>query len=262
MLKIGIVGKRDAEIEDFINLAKDTHSSEITFIHFDGEDLEQQAKKAAQQAIGGTLQLLMKGLIPTKTLLKGLLQVEGIKEKERLTHVAIIELPRINRPIFLTDAGITIAPTIEEHLNIINQAIALAQATGITQPKVALLSAAEHYNPKMPSAVRAKALTKILSKREDALIYGPLSLDLALSKDSVRKKRFFGPIAGDADILVVPSIEVGNVLYKSLQLFGEATIGGLLTGAAVPIVLTSRSDSNQSRLLSLEYTLKQAKKER
>ena len=148
-------------------------------------------------------------------------------------------------------------------IKIINNSIFTANSLGNPKPKVALLSAAENYNPKMESSKLATELTKYFSnsvQKTKAIIYGPLSLDLAISLDSVRKKRFSGPIQGDADILIAPQIDAGNILYKSLALFGNATMGGIVVGANIPLVVTSRNDSVESKLLSLKLALKQQKK--
>ena len=123
---------------------------------------------------------------------------------------------------------------------------------------MALISSAENVNPKMPSSLTADRLTKRFKNHEEATVYGPLSLDLSLSEAAVASKRFTGPIAGDADIIVVPNIDVGNVLYKTFLLFGDATIGGTIVGTYVPIVLTSRSDKVRSKLYALRFALMQA----
>ena len=191
----------------------------------------------------GKADILLKGGVQTHALLKEVLKKEhDLRSQDLLSHVVLVDLPQLERPILLTDSGMNIAPTIDQLEVIIENAVETCKRIGLTKPKVALLSAAENLNPKMASSVTANELTKRFYNYPDATIYGPLSLDLSLSKEAVKSKRFEGPIQGDADILVVPGIDAGNVLYKSFVLFGGARIGGSIVGAKVPIVLTSRSD--------------------
>lgn len=269
MTTIAIPGGANPEIREAITIAKQKFGSKIDFAIYDVEDNgagdyrfvacspETVISKAVKSVATGEAQILMKGIVQTHDLLKEVLKKEyDLRQQKLLSHVAMIHLPQMDRPILLTDSGMNIAPDVEQLVQIADNAIITAQKIGIEEPKVALLSSAEIFNPKMPSSVLAKEVTERMQDRR-ATVYGPLSLDLALSKEAVAHKHFTGPIAGDADVLVVPTIDTGNVLYKSLLLFGQAVMGGTIVGTKVPIVLTSRSDSAESKLLSLEFAIKQ-----
>lgn len=222
---------------------------------------EEMVKAAVQCVVKGEGDILLKGTIQTHTLLKEIVKKEhDLKEKTLLSHVALVSIPLLGRPILLTDSGMNITPSEKELSLIIENAIEVGHQLGLSHPKVALLSAAENINPKMPSSVLANNLTKQFEESENATVFGPLSLDLALSQEAVRQKGYEGPISGDADILVVPTIDVGNALYKALMLFGQATTGGLIVGTKVPIVLTSRSDGLESKLHALRFALRQHEK--
>lgn len=215
-------------------------------------------RQAVHCVASGEADLLLKGGIQTHTLLKEVLKAEhGLRSETILSHVALIHIPALGRPILLSDSAMNITPNEEQLVMITNHAIEAGRKIGIIKPKVAILSAAENYNEKMPSSVLAKNITEKFRTHTTATVYGPLSLDLALSKEAVAHKRFEGSIKGDADILIVPSIDVGNVLYKSLLLFSGATMGGIICGAKVPIVLTSRSDNVQSKQQALDFALQQ-----
>lgn len=219
---------------------------------------------AVTQAVGlvaqGKADILLKGIVQTHTLLKELLRPDyQLRLQKVLSHVAIIHLPQLNRPLLLSDAGMNIDPDEDRLAAIVENAVGVAHQIGLPKPKVALLSAAENFNPKMPSSVLAKAVAKQFETRSDAVIAGPISLDLALSPASVAHKHYEGVIQGDADVLIVPTIDVGNVLYKALMLFTDARLGGTIVGAKVPIVLTSRSDSVDSKLTALAFAIAQLK---
>lgn len=168
----------------------------------------------------------------------------------------MVELPA-GKTFLLTDCAMNIAPTQATLIEIVENAKEVAQKLGLHHPKIALLSAAENFNPKMPSSVLAKEVTAHFNGQQEATVFGPLSLDLATSEEAVAHKRYSGPIMGDADILVVPTIDVGNCLYKSLTLFGHAKLGGTIVGTKVPVVLTSRSDSTESKFHSLRFAMRQ-----
>lgn len=219
---------------------------------------------AVTQAVGlvaqGKADILLKGIVQTHTLLKELLRPDyQLRLQKVLSHVAIIHLPQLNRPLLLSDAGMNIDPDEDRLAAIVENAVGVAHQIGLPKPKVALLSAAENFNPKMPSSVLAQAVAKQFETRSDAVIAGPISLDLALSPASVAHKHYEGVIQGDADVLIVPTIDVGNVLYKALMLFTDARLGGTIVGAKVPIVLTSRSDSVDSKLTALAFAIAQLK---
>lgn len=252
-----------------------TLADKLQFVVFDsGSNVDQadtwtfhQARDEADavtQAVGlvaqGKADILLKGIVQTQTLLKELLRPDyQLRLQKVLSHVAIIHLPQLNRPLLLSDAGMNIDPDEDRLAAIVENAVGVAHQIGLPKPKVALLSAAENFNPKMPSSVLAQAVAKQFETRSDAVIAGPISLDLALSPASVAHKHYEGVIQGDADVLIVPTIDVGNVLYKALMLFTNARSGGTIVGAKVPIVLTSRSDSVDSKLTALAFAIAQLK---
>lgn len=252
-----------------------TLADKLQFVVFDsGSNVDQadtwtfhQARDEADavtQAVGlvaqGKADILLKGIVQTHTLLKELLRPDyQLRLQKVLSHVAIIHLPQLNRPLLLSDAGMNIDPDEDRLAAIVENAVGVAHQIGLPKPKVALLSAAENFNPKMPSSVLAQAVAKQFETRSDAVIAGPISLDLALSPASVAHKHYEGVIQGDAAVLIVPTIDVGNVLYKALMLFTNARSGGTIVGAKVPIVLTSRSDSVDSKLTALAFAIAQLK---
>lgn len=273
MVTVAVAGGSREEILALVTRAHEKYPGTLTFFVFDTVDnIDQQGvweyipckdekemvKKAVSSVANDQAQILLKGIVQTHTILKEVLQKEyGLKTQNVLSHAALIDLPNIDRSILLADAGMNIAPSKEELIDIIHNTAGVAAKIGLMKPKIALLSAAENVNPKMPSSVLAKEVTEHFSESKEVTVFGPISLDLALSKEAVAHKRFTGPIEGDADILIVPNIDVGNVLYKSLVLFGKAVTGGTIVGTKVPIVLTSRSDALESKLYSLEFAMKQ-----
>lgn len=248
-------------------------SEKLSFICFDArENIDQEGlwtyRGCASEAVAlnravactakGEAQILFKGITTTHDLLKEVLNKDHqLKEQEALSHVSWLNIDRLRRPVLLTDAAMNITPDAHQLGLIVENAVRCARQIGITRPKVAMLSAAENFNPKMPSSVLAKQAAEDFSDNPSAIVEGPISLDLALSKEAVAHKHYEGRIQGDADILVVPSIDVGNVLYKAILLFADATVGGTIIGAKVPIVLTSRSDAVKSKLAALEFALQQ-----
>ncbi|MCC5894703.1 MAG: phosphotransacetylase [Alkalibacterium sp.] len=273
MRTVAVAGGSREEILELARLSYEEYKNDVSFIVFDTEDNidteglweyrhfeteEEMVYASVKSVVNKESDIILKGGIKTHTLLKEVLKKEhDLKTQDLLSHVALVNLPALDRQLLLTDAGMNINPSEDQLALIVENAINIGQSIGLTQPKIALLSAAENFNPKMPSSVIAKNMTERFKEYKEAIVYGPLSLDLALSKRAVEHKRFKGPIEGDADILVVPNIDVGNVLYKSLLLFGDATIGGTIVGTKVPIVLTSRSDKVRSKLYALKFALMQ-----
>jgi len=203
----------------------------------------------------GHADILMKGLVDTGVIMKEVLNKEyGIRTDQIISHVMICELPRLNRLILLSDAAMIIDPTIPQMKAITMNAVSLAKKIGIIHPKVAVISAIEKVNEKMPSTLKAKALQEMWEMGEisDCELYGPLAIDGALSVEAAKTKNINSPVAGNADILIVPYIEVGNALYKG-WMFGCEGIksAGIVMGAKAPIVLTSRADSHESKLYSI-----------
>ncbi|HPE88450.1 MAG TPA: bifunctional enoyl-CoA hydratase/phosphate acetyltransferase [Spirochaetales bacterium] len=220
---------------------------------------EKDYAKAAAAAVAlvrsGEADVLMKGVLDTAILLKAALNKEAGLNAGRLTsHVAVIESPHYHKLFIVTDAAINIAPDLQGKLDIVANAAAVSRAIGVETPKVAMLAAVEKVNPeKMPCTADA-ALIAQMNRRgqvKGCVVDGPLALDNAISAESARIKKIASDVAGDADVLVVPDIEAGNVLYKALLDLGGAKGAGIVAGAAKPIVLTSRADSRETKLASI-----------
>lgn len=200
---------------------------------------------------------LMKGNISTPVLLKAILNSEtGIKRSNVLSHVLVYEWENSLR--FLTDGGMVPHPSLEEKVEIINNAKLLAKSLGIEMSRIAVLSAVEKVNPKMPSTIEAAVLSKMGERKQfgkDCIVEGPLALDNAISLESAHHKGLFNEVVGKADILVAPDIDTGNILGKSLLYFANVQAGGLIVGAGCPVVMLSRSDDKQTRINSIKLAL-------
>lgn len=224
----------------------------ITIYHAGTKEL---AAELAVRAVSSTnANVLMKGNIPTSMILKAVLNKDyGLRTGSILSHVAVFEVSGHNRFIIVTDAAMNIAPDLNEKVQIIQNAVKVAQTIGINQPKVAPLAAVEVVNPAMQATLDAAVLTQmqVRGQIKDCVIDGPLALDNAVSIEAAWHKNISSEVAGTADILLVPTIEVGNTLYKSLIYFAKAKVGAIIAGAKAPIVLTSRADSAESKLYSL-----------
>lgn len=213
----------------------------------------QAVKEAVLMVKEDRADILMKGNVATAVLLKAVLDLEsGLKRGALLSHIAIFELENYHKLISMTDVAMNIAPNLLEKTGIINNSVSFLNALGVMNPKVAILAAIELVNPKMQATIDAAILSKMADRNQIAncLIDGPLAFDNAISKESADHKGIDSQVAGDADLLVVPNIETGNVLYKSFAFTG-AKLAAVILGAKVPIVLTSRSDSQESKLNSI-----------
>ncbi len=211
------------------------------------------ADEAVRLAREGRAEMLMKGSLHTDELMGAVVRTAtGLRTERRISHAFIMDVPSLDRAIFVTDAAINIFPTLEDKIHIVQNAIDLAHALGYPQPKVAILSAMETVNPKVPSTVEAAALCKMADRGQIAggILDGPLALDNAINLTAAQIKHIDSPVAGLADILVVPDLEAGNMLAKSLSFLADADAAGIVLGARVPIVLTSRADSVTTRLAS------------
>ncbi len=201
----------------------------------------------------GETEALMKGSLHTDELMREVASKEkGLRTERRISHVFIMNVPTYHRPFLITDAAINIYPTLEDKVDILKNAIELAHALGMEMPKVAILSAVETVYPKIPSTIEAAALCKMADRGQitGAIIDGPLAFDNAISKEAALVKGINSPVAGEADIFLVPDLEAGNMLAKQLTYLMEADSAGLVMGARVPIILTSRADSAEARLAS------------
>lgn len=205
----------------------------------------------------GEADILMKGNINTDILLHEVLNKhEGLRKKHILSHVALFEIPEFNRLILLTDAGVNINPDISRKAEIIRNAVEIAHMIGMTTPKVAILAAVEKVvYPAMPATRDAFILSQMGDRKEfnKAIVEGPLALDNAVSLESAKIKRIKSKVAGKADVLVAPDIEAANILYKSLVHFAKAKVAGIVFGAEVPLIVSSRADTTESKLFSIAF---------
>jgi phosphotransacetylase len=211
------------------------------------------AEKAVQLVRAGEADALMKGSLHTDELMAEVVRKEvGIRTERRISHVFIMDVPNYPKPLFITDAAVNIFPTLEEKVDIVQNAIELAHALRIELPKVAILSALETISSKIPSTIDAAALCKMADRGQitGGVLDGPLALDNAISREAAAIKHINSPVAGDADILLVPDLEAGNMLAKELTFLANADAAGIVLGARVPIILTSRADSVRTRMAS------------
>lgn len=217
-------------------------------------DTETAALKAVELVHNGKADILLKGLLETKTFLKSVLNKEvGLRTGKMLSHVCVFEIEGINRLLFFTDVAFNTYPTLADKVNIINNAVEVAHACGIECPKIAPLCAVETVNPKMQPTVDADNLTKMYEGGDfkGCQIYGPLSMDLAIDPEAAVHKGVTNPVAGHADILLFPNIDAGNITYKILVRTAKVKIGNVLVGTSAPVVLTSRSDDFETKLNSI-----------
>jgi phosphate acetyltransferase len=216
-------------------------------------DAEESASVAANLAGGGKVGALMKGSLHTDQFMHAVLQKENrLRTSRLLSHCALIAAPAYSRRIIITDAAVNVAPDVDQKCDIVQNAIVLARAVGITQPKVAVLAAVETVNSKMPATMDAAALAKMADRRQivGGVVDGPLDLDTAVDEQAARIKGVESPVAGKADVLIAPNIEAANMMYKELMFMAGAQTAGLVMGARVPLILTSRADTAQTRLFS------------
>jgi phosphotransacetylase len=211
------------------------------------------AAKAVELVRTGKAELLMKGSLHSDELLGAVVARDaGLRTGRRVSHVFLMDIPTYHKPLIITDAAINIAPTLEDKADICQNAIDLAIALGVSQPKVAILAAVETVNPKMPATLDAAALCKMADRGQIkfGILDGPLAFDNAISREAAETKGIRSAVAGDPDILLVPDLEAGNMLAKQLTFLAKADSAGLVLGARVPIILTSRADSVRSRIAS------------
>ena len=211
------------------------------------------AQKAVELARAGNVDALMKGSLHTDELMAAVVpSAAGLRTARRMSHVFVIDVPTYPRLLLVTDAAINIAPDLDAKIDIAQNAIDLAHVLGIAKPKVAILSAVETVNPKIPSTVEAAALCKMADRGQitGGILDGPLAFDNAISATAAATKKIVSPVAGAADILLVPDLESGNILAKQLQYLAGADTAGIVLGTRVPIVLTSRADPVRERLAS------------
>jgi phosphate butyryltransferase len=246
-----LFGDRDKILAEAEKVGYQTPESDI--VH------EPDPCKAAQAAVAaaasGDTDIVMKGYVHTDDFLRAILHKEkGLRTGSIMSHVFILESRELDKLLFITDAAMNIAPTLEQKAAIILNAVHIARAFGVGRPKVACLTAVELVNPLMPATMDAAALAQMSRRHQfsvDCQVDGPFALDNAISELAAKHKHITGPVAGNADVLLVPCIEAGNILAKSLVYIGHFRLAGLLVGARVPVVLTSRADSAEAKLLSM-----------
>jgi len=212
------------------------------------------AQKAVALIRAGEGDALMKGSLHTDALMSAVVSsTNGLRTSRRISHVFVMDVPAYPRPLCITDAAININPDLESKRHIAQNVIDLAHVLGLEEPKVAILSAVETVNPKIPSTIDAAALCKMADRGQitGGILDGPLAFDNAVSEEAARTKKIDSPVAGKADILLVPDLEAGNMLAKQLQYLAGAQAAGIVLGARVPIVLTSRADNVRTRLASI-----------
>jgi phosphate acetyltransferase len=214
---------------------------------------QDSAQKAVDLVRQGKAEALMKGSLHTDELMGAVVRRDtGLRTARRVSHCFIMDVPAHPEPLIITDAAINIAPTLEDKVDILQNAIDLVRDLGMKEVRVAILSAMETVNPKVPSTIEAAALCKMADRGQitGAILDGPLALDNAISLEAARIKKINSPVAGHANILLVPDLEAGNMLAKSLTFLAGADAAGIVLGARVPVILTSRADSLITRLAS------------
>ena len=229
------------------------------------EDVNKAALLAVQLVSSGSADMVMKGLVDTATFLRSVLNKEvGLRTGKLMSHVAVFEIEGIDRLILLTDAAFTTYPDLKAKTQIINNSVMVAKACGIDMPKVAPVCAVEVVNPDMPATVDAALLSKMSDRGQikGCIVDGPLALDNALSEEAAHHKGITGPIAGKADILLLPNIDVANVMYKTLTYTSKTKNGGILVGTSAPVILTSSADSFETKVnsIALAAVVAEAKK--
>ena len=225
--------------------------SGVEIVH--AEHSEAAAAAAVKLVREGRAEALMKGSLHTDELMGAVVRREiGLRTSRRVSHCFVMDVPGHPDVLIITDAAINIAPTLEDKVDILQNAIDLAHALNFPEVRVAILSAMETVNPKVPSTIEAAALCKMVDRGQvtGAIVDGPLALDNAIDLDAARIKKIDSPVAGRANVLLVPDLEAGNMLAKSLSFLADADAAGIVLGARVPIILTSRADSELSRLAS------------
>ena len=212
------------------------------------------ATRGVELVSQGEADILMKGHLHTNTFLHAVLNKSaGLRTDRLLSHVFVLQVPMYHKLLGITDAAINIHPTLMEKAEIIQNAVDMFRQLEIEKPKVAALSAVETVNPKIPSTLDAACLHKMAERNQikHAIVDGPLAFDNAISTEAAQEKRIISDVAGDVDIVLAPDLDAGNILYKNLQYLANAQVAGIVMGAKVPIVITSRADPPQARVFSL-----------
>ncbi len=246
-----LVGNKD----EINNIANQLNLEINKYQIIETSSLEEAAKVSVKLVSDNKADFLMKGLIDTSILLKAVLDKEiGLRTDSQLSHVMVYEVPTYHKLLFMTDGGMNISPDLTEKAKILGNAVQVAKALGVEEVKVACVAAKEKVNPKMPATVDARELQEISEAGKfgsGVIVEGPLAIDLALSKEAAEVKKFKSQMAGDVDVLLVPNIEVGNGIGKTLTYLAKASSAGIIMGAKVPVVLVSRADDYATKLNSI-----------
>lgn len=245
-----LVGNRESIETIAKNIGFDLEGVEI----IDEQDNIKAARTAVSLVTQKKADMVMKGLLDTATFLRAVLDKEiGLRTGKVLSHVGVFDVSALQRMIIVTDPAMNIAPDLATKKQIIENAVEVAHALGIKIPKVAPVAAVEVVNPDMPATIDAAVLSKMNDRGQikGCIVDGPLALDNAISEEAARHKGIQSPVAGKADIILVPNIETGNVMYKTLTYAANAKLGAILAGAAAPVILTSRADSPESKMYSI-----------
>lgn len=240
--------------EEICRIAAENQIDINKFTLVNQKDNVQACQTAVKMVKEGNAQIVMKGLIDTSVLLKAVLDKEnGLRTANVLSHVAVADIDGYDRMFIITDAAMNIAPDLQAKKQIVENALQVANALGNDNPKVACVCAVEKVNDKMQSTLDAAELVKmnVTGELSGCVVAGPFALDNAVSVEAAKHKGITNPVAGHADILLMPFIEAGNVLYKSIVFFAKGKIAGIVVGAKAPIVLTSRADSDIAKLNSI-----------
>ena len=245
-----LVGNREKMEKEAEVIGLDLKDYEIV----EAENELEAAKKAVEMVSKGQGDFLMKGKIKTGDLMRTVLAEEyGLRTGKVMAMVSVFEIPNFDRLLIISDAGMLIAPTLEQKVHIIEHSVSVAKVLGIELPKVAVVGAVEVVNPKMPATLDAAILSKMNQRGQikRCIVDGPFALDNVVSEEAAKHKGIESPVAGKADIIVTPDIEAGNILYKALIFLAGAKVASVILGAKVPVVLTSRADSDESKLYSI-----------
>lgn len=269
---LGCIGRAIGRIAEFVLIGEEVAiraAARVCGVSLDGARFvpalgEEEACAVAVGLVrGGEAQILMKGQVQTSTFTRAILSRErGLLGAGRLlSHVTLASVPGYPKPLVFTDAAINIDPTVEQKVEILRNALEVTCALGIARPKVACVAPVEKVSPKIASTVAASELCRLEAQSGGTLfgavdIQGPLGLDLAVSPEAARIKGVAGPVAGQADVLLMPGLDAANVLYKTLTRFSGAVMASVLAGASAPVVLTSRADTEETKYLSLGLALK------
>ncbi|GAA0716326.1 phosphate butyryltransferase [Clostridium malenominatum] len=245
-----LVGDKD-EIE---SIAKEIDMDLTKFELIHEKDMKKAALKAVELVSTGKADMVMKGLVDTANFLRAVLNKEiGLRTGKLMSHVAVFETEKFDRLLFLTDVAFNMYPQLKDKVDIINNAAAVAHAMEIEKPKVAVVCAVEVVNPDMPETIDASILAKMCDRGQikGCVVDGPFAIDNALSEEAAKHKKVGGEVAGKADILLLPNIQAGNIMYKTLTYTTDSKNGGLLVGTSAPVVLTSRNDSHETKMYSI-----------